>query len=270
MKNNLKILHLSDPHIGYRNCGRRFRSIARNIINREKADEIVIVLTGDLVESAFSNRQLDEAVEIINTLKKEGFKVLVAPGNHDYGNGWVNTRSIGQKFMGAFGLKFPRIDVIGDALFVGLDSNVEEIHWYDRFFADGEIGDEQLNKLDEIINRKDFQGFKKIIYFHHHPIDLLPFHKLKDHLKLKRIIAGKVDIVLYGHNHAARDHSGWWGIKIMLDGGSSTGKRMLFKKVKHRIINLSDFSISKRNFIADNCRQDATGKRTKNTFLSIP
>jgi 3',5'-cyclic AMP phosphodiesterase CpdA len=244
-----KILHLSDPHIGYRKCGERFRKIVNNIIHRENPEETIIVITGDLVEDAFREKNISEAEEVVDLLKKNGFRVLITPGNHDYGNGWVNKVSIADKFMDRFKIEFPKVDLIGDNLFIGLDSNVEELHWYDRFFADGEIGKEQFDFLEEIINRKEYADKKKIVYLHHHPIDLIIFHRLKDYKKLKEVLQGKVDVVLYGHNHTGKNHSGEWGIKVMLDGGSSTGKRMLGRRVKHRIVDLADFSIQENNYL---------------------
>jgi 3',5'-cyclic AMP phosphodiesterase CpdA len=249
MASDLRLIHLSDPHIGYRQCAKRFRSVVSNIVAREKAEGTIIIITGDLVEDIFHNDNLEDALEVVGILKKAGFKVLICPGNHDCGNGWVNTRGAAEKFMQAFDLSFPRVDIIEDTAFIGLDSNVEELHWYDRFFADGEIGKEQLQKLDEIINRPEFQDKTKVVYLHHHPIDMIPFHKLKDHKEFGSIIRNKVDVVLYGHNHAGKNHSGTWGIKIMLDGGSSTGKRMLWRKAKHRMISLSDFSICENNYL---------------------
>ena len=249
VNNQFRVLHLSDPHIGYRNCGKRFRKIVNNIILREKPQETIIIITGDLVEDAFHEKNISEAKAIVDLLKGNGFRVLITPGNHDYGNGWVNKLSIADKFMDRFGIKFPKVDLIGDNLFIGIDSNVEEIHWYDRFFADGEIGKKQLDFLDDIINRKENADKRKIVYLHHHPIDLVPFHQLKDHKEFGNVVRNKVDMVLYGHNHAGKDHSGTWGIKIMLDGGSSTGKRMLGRRVKHRIIDLADFSVQENNYL---------------------
>lgn len=252
MGNNLKILHLSDPHVGYKKCGQRFRTIAWNVISREKPDEIIIVITGDLVENAFQQEQLDEALGVLNIFKKAGFEVLVCPGNHDYGNGWINDENISKKFNKLFlssNSDFPIVRIIDNMVFICLDSNMGELHWYDRFFADGEIGDIQLEKLSNIVDREDFKDKIKIVYLHHHPIDLVPFHKLKDHQKLREIIQNKVDLVLYGHNHVGKNHSGKWGIKIMLDGGSSTGKRSFGRKIRHRIINLNDFSIQEKNYL---------------------
>jgi len=249
MPSSLRVIHLSDPHVGYRRCGRKFRTVAENIVRSVPAENIVIVITGDLVEDSFREENIREARATVDLLKQAGFRVLICPGNHDYGNGWVNTRGASDRFMRAFDISFPQVDVIGEAVFIGLDSNVEEIHWYDRFFADGEIGKIQLRELYETIRRPEFRDKKKVVYLHHHPIDLVPFHKLKDHKEFGNIVRDQVDAVLYGHNHAAKDHSGTWGINVMLDGGSSTGKRMLWRRVNHRMIDLNDFSICENNYL---------------------
>lgn len=252
MNKQIQIIHLSDLHIGYRNCENKVQAIIKNIIKQEEAANTIIIITGDIVENAFHDKEINAAHKLINQLKEAGFTLLICPGNHDYGNGLINKKEIADKFNQTFIAKptqFPLVNIIENVLFVGLDSNAEELHWYDRFFADGELGDIQLKKLEEIINDKKHKNNTKIVYLHHHPDSNLPFHKLKDNKKLKKIIENKIDILLFGHNHIGNSYNGRWGIKIMLDGGSSTGKRKIFNPIIHRTINLSDFSIKEKNYL---------------------
>jgi predicted phosphodiesterase len=67
----------------------------------------------------------------------------------------------------------------------------------------------------------------KVVYLHHHPFHPLPFHELKDSESLGRIIKGKVDVLLFGHNHAGDNFNGGrgWLIPRCYDGGSSTRKK---------------------------------------------
>ena len=65
-----KIIHLSDLHIGYNDLGDRFDCIASNIIfGKQPADQYVIVITGDIVESAFARSGFDEAEAHIERLR---------------------------------------------------------------------------------------------------------------------------------------------------------------------------------------------------------
>ncbi|MFH1541622.1 MAG: hypothetical protein ABIE84_00835 [bacterium] len=75
---------------------------------------------------------------------------------------------------------------------------------------------------------------------------------------MKEIIEGKIDILLFGHLHFGRSYNGTWGIKVVLDGGSSTGKRaanILGLRIKHRVINLADFTVIEKNYLSGYVQQ---------------
>ncbi|MFC1482649.1 metallophosphoesterase family protein [Candidatus Margulisiibacteriota bacterium] len=253
MKKKLTIIHLSDLHIGYMNCEHKFATIVHNIIQRESPKKTVIVITGDIVEYGSREQHVRTAVSFLHTLKKAGFKVLLCPGNHDYGSGFINNRNVARQFKEIFLSSysgFPLVDVIGDYVFIGIDSNAGELHWYDRFFADGEIGGTQLEKLRQLLHDPKYEHKMKIVYLHHHPTELFPFHQLKDTDLFQKIVQGVVDVLLYGHNHFGHNTSGTWGIPVMLDGGSSTGKRMFLRKVFHRMIRLPELTVVKKDYLS--------------------
>ena len=91
-----KIIHLSDIHVGHDDCGEKFRTIIENItLLKQPASNYVILITGDLVENANHPENTDEAVDAIMRLEQNGYKVLMVPGNHDYGTGtWGNNRFV--------------------------------------------------------------------------------------------------------------------------------------------------------------------------------
>ena len=254
MEDKTQIIHLSDLHIGYKICGPRASKIIKNVIKHENPGKSIVVITGDIVEQARQDKDLEVALRLIDELRKHNFRVLLCPGNHDYGTGLMNSRKNAQNFRMLFlpEIKtFPRSDIIKDTVFIGLDSNAEELHWYDRFFADGELGDAQLGRLDKMLGDPGIKDKRKVVYLHHHPLRSLPFHRLKDSKKLKAVIENKIDILLYGHLHFGRSYNKTWGIKIVLDGGSSTGKRaakIFGIRIKHRVIDLTDLSIIEKNY----------------------
>ena len=229
----MKIIHLSDLHIGYENLGRRFLHIANNIIfEKQPAADYVIVVTGDLVDDANDSANYDEARMLLDRLKNAGYAVLVIPGNHDYGTGALgHSRYVGQfkqVFFGDQSVTYPKLDIIGKTAFIGLDSMAEELHWYDRLFAQGELGDDQRTRLESTLKEpKVIACTSRIVYLHHHPFDPLPFHGLKDSDKLGDVLQkhGKIDALLYGHNHVGNKHNGGWGISRCYDAGSSTRKK---------------------------------------------
>ncbi|MFH1347105.1 MAG: metallophosphoesterase [Candidatus Margulisiibacteriota bacterium] len=254
MKN--RIIHLSDLHIGYRSCGAKAEKIVATIIKEEDPAGCVIVITGDLVEQGKRDINLKAAFYLVSKLKNQGFKVLICPGNHDYGTGFVNSRRYAQNFRQMFlpdVKEFPQVEIINGVAFIGLDSNEDELHWYDRFFADGEIGAGQLVKLDKILTDPEIMNKTKVVYLHHHPFPYFPFHNLKDSRKLKKVVENRIDVLLYGHLHFGRSYNNAWGIPVVLDGGSSTGKRaasMLGIHIKHRVIDLADLSFVEKNYLA--------------------
>lgn len=256
MKDKTQIIHLSDLHIGYKTCGPNATKIINNIIKHENPGNSIIIITGDIVEQSRQDKDLEAALKLIGELKKHNFKVLLCPGNHDYGTGSMNRRKFAEKFRKLFlphVKTFPQLDIIKDTVFIGLDSNAEELHWYDRFFADGELGEAQLARLKKILKDPRIKDKTKVVYLHHHPFHYIPLHLLKDSKKLRAIIENKIDILLWGHLHFGQSYNKAWGIKIVLDGGSSTGKRAakIFRiRIKHRVIDLADLSIIEKNYLA--------------------
>jgi 3',5'-cyclic AMP phosphodiesterase CpdA len=240
-----KIIHFSDLHIGYRDLGDRFQCITDNVIfEKEPADEYIIVMTGDLVEKATNLSNYEEMKLYIEKLEATGFTVLVVPGNHDYGTGGLGSKKYVKLFKEAFfgdpKIEYPKLDIIDGIAFIGLDSMAEELHWYDRLFAEGELGAKQLQRLDAMLADGSASACPyRVVYLHHHPFDPLPLHQLKDSDRLGEILQkhGNVDALLYGHNHMGKKRNGKWGIPRCYDAGTTTRKQD--RTGAHRVIDLS-------------------------------
>ncbi|HOP58233.1 MAG TPA: metallophosphoesterase, partial [Bacteroidales bacterium] len=121
-----KIIHLSDLHVGYRDCGKRFHTIVWNIKKlQQPAKDFIIVITGDLADNANINEHREEAASGIEELQRAGFRVLVVPGNHDYGTGTfgnpVFVSIFKNRFFGTVETNYPRLDIFDDMAFIGLD-----------------------------------------------------------------------------------------------------------------------------------------------------
>jgi predicted MPP superfamily phosphohydrolase len=229
-----RIIHLSDIHVGHDDCGIKFRTLIDNItFLKQPAKNYIILITGDIVDNANHSKYIDEAVEAIRSLEERGYRVLVVPGNHDYGTGTIGNR----KFVGLFKEKYyntrkksyPKLDIIDKIAFIGLDSTAEELHWLDRFLSEGELGKGQLSRLKKILKEPELINRKKVVYLHHHPFDFKVGMQLKDSDELRSIIENKVDMLLFGHYHvdpssAGKIYHGMWGIKRCYNAGSSTHK----------------------------------------------
>jgi len=229
-----KIIHLSDLHVGYEDCSAKFRAIVNNItFLKQPAKNYIVVITGDIVNNANHSEYIDEAVEAIEQLKERGYKVLVVPGNHDYGTGVEGDKKFvdlfKERYFKSGEMSYPKLDIIDKIAFMGLDSTAEELHWNDRFFSEGELGDGQLKRLMKMLNKPEVASRKKVVYLHHHPFDFKLGMQLKDHDDLRKIIENKIDMILFGHYHAdsasaGKIFHGVWGITRCYNAGSSTHK----------------------------------------------
>ena len=242
-----KIIHLSDLHVGFRDCGKNFRTIIDNITYlNQPSENFIIVITGDLVDNANRPEQREEAVHGVEELGRRGYRVLVVPGNHDYGTGTKGNARFLRIFKETFykdpDVLYPKLDIIDGMAFIGLDSTEGELHWYDKILAEGELGKEQLERLRKIIADPAIGNLKKIVYLHHHPFDFKPGRQLKDSDSLKKIIENRIDLLLFGHYHRSRtsvgkNHHGTWGTVRCYNAGTSTHKNG--NPGFHRVINLA-------------------------------
>lgn len=250
-----KIIHLSDLHLGSKRVNRAFKKIVENIMKLTPADDYIIVITGDLIDNGLDKNQHEECKKILDTLEAVNFKVLVVPGNHDYGRfGYGVDRELVKIFKRIYyrdeNESYPRVDYSNDGkiAFFGLDSMA------DAFRADGyssgaagKLGTAQLERLDEKLkeSRQVQSCEKRVVYLHHHPFHgKRDTHKLKDAEQLCRVLLKHRDIMdalLFGHNHAGTEWNGWLeGISRCYDAGTSTRKRFTAGGLTpHRVIDLS-------------------------------
>lgn len=241
-----KLIHLSDIHLGHADCGEKFRVITEKIIaTMQPASDYIVLITGDIVDNANRDDFFTEALGYIDNLRDSGFRVLVVPGNHDYGSGVLADKKFvklfKEKFYNDSHISYPRLDIIDNYAFIGLDSTAEELHWLDRILSEGELGRRQRLRLKKMLKLPEVTACKKIVYLHHHPFDFRIGMQLKDRDKLRKIIEGKTDLLLFGHYH--RDHEGngsyihgTWGIPRCYNAGTSTHKNG--EPGYHRVIDL--------------------------------
>lgn len=239
----MKIIHLSDPHIGFENCTERFRIIVENIISRiHPASDHVIVITGDIADDATDPDQYPEAKRLIDKLKDAGFQVLVCPGNHDYGTGtfhFARFRMVfGEVFFRDPHIEFPKLDIIQNTAFIGLDTMHGMMRWWTHWTSQGWITSKQLKQLNKILLSPIVKSCRHVVvYMHHHPFKFRWRFFLRDAYTLKRILKKhKIAALLFGHYHLGLAYPNQCGIPRCYDGGTATSK--LNSPSPHRIIDL--------------------------------
>jgi len=235
----MKIIHLSDIHIGKSNNKKRFSKIINWIIeNKSDHEAEVVILTGDIVDDG-SLGQYREAQSQIKKLRSAGIEVMSAPGNHDYGtNGIVENWDCVERFKKYISgnVDYPNMEIVGGCAFIMLDSMLQEMKDYELWGAQGELGGQQLSELDRILDdiEESHADLKVVVALHHHPFYYNYFLKLRDDDLLKKVIMdesrgdSRIDCLLFGHKHTEKRFSGEsskeskYNIGVIYASGSST------------------------------------------------
>ncbi len=213
------ILHLSDLHVQARADhphNRRLGGLVARIVADYRAVQPIVIITGDLVDDG-ERAQYRELLRLLRPIKDAGLKILAAPGNHDcgpMGNSYLASarveyqRHVVADLMGigvadtasdVMANLYPMVHRIDGITYVGLDSVVGMIGG-GMHFARGAVGAPQLAKLRTIIDY-DHGRQPIVVYLHHHPFDRNFTMALRDSAELMAVLANRVDLLLFGHEH---------------------------------------------------------------------
>lgn len=208
----MNFIHLSDLHIGKSNNREKSALIVDWILNnKEKHQSELVIISGDVVDDG-EDWQFYQAKEQLERLRENGFLVMVCPGNHDYGReGFLESHLSQAHFFSLIsGVKdYLHLQVIKGQAFILLDSMAEEIENIEMWGAQGNLGEEQLQKLDQILEdlAEDPEVENVFVVLHHHPFDFLFYHGLRDQADLKGVISRRINHpprvngLLFGHKH---------------------------------------------------------------------
>lgn len=228
----MKIIHISDLQYKASERKDRIDKFIKKIINHYSETNIkpLIIYTGDLVEDALKREMTAHRTQL-QEFVDAGFEMLICPGNHDQKKNGFNIR-INDANLAIFSdifsdllpqgkhfyseddnnlLSWPLVHQYGSYFFIGLDSN-EGMH--DNHSACGKIKRKQRFALNKSLNdiKKADSNAIITVYLHHEPFKYtistgIPgrwdyqFMKLKKREKLLRILKGRVNVLLFGHNH---------------------------------------------------------------------
>lgn len=276
----MKIIHISDTHIGSGNAVERFERIIDDIHQVTAGGGTwVLVHTGDLIDRAGA-AEADTAIHLLNKLADGSgggaIPLLLTPGNHDYGWSWHIDRDRAAEFratfapyiFGAAPAQFPTLRIIENCAFIGLDSSASEFGIIKGFFAEGDLGAEQRDRLETLLDDPALRGLTKVVYMHHHPFidsysvrpDLGDRHyfakvyqwygrsrlRLKDANSLLQVLRDRIDLLLFGHKHYGLDHcfeAKRYGIGMAFDASSTTAEGMDTTYMRYRVIDTDTGSV---------------------------
>lgn len=275
----MKLIHVSDTHIGRDDNALRFERVVNDLLDNppDTPENCVIVHTGDLIDVASeANRQ---AGRLLLDRLADRYRVLLCPGNHDYGGAVSVDKADARAFQRVFGeyifqggrREFPVLSEVGNHVFIGLDSNAEELGFFERWFAEGHLGGRQLAILNEMLDSPVVAGKQVVVYMHHHPFSFgfnvmpdvgdrnplnyiyfqltRPFLRLKDAYSLCQVLQDRAQALLFGHMHYGQNCGGEgrkYGIKLALDGSSTTCADNDTDRMRYRVIDLADLSHTTR------------------------
>jgi calcineurin-like phosphoesterase family protein len=276
----MKLIHISDTHIGKNDNALRFERVVDELLANppDTKENCLVVHTGDLIDSASdANRK---AARLLLDRLSARYRVLLCPGNHDYGDAMSIENEDAQAFQQAFGdyifqgkpTTFPVLTEVGaDHVFVGLDSNAEELKFWEHWFAEGHLGEKQLSALSQMLDSPAVAGKKVFVYLHHHPFSFgysvmpdvgdknplfhlfsqftRPFLRLKDAYSLCQVLRDRAQGMLFGHMHYGlncSEDSRKYGVRLALDGSSTTCTDNDADRMRYRVIDLADLSQTTR------------------------
>lgn len=214
--------HLSDLHLGTKNIEvteRRLKTLIKTQLSTlESDDEIDFIVTGDVVDSP-SKVNNNEYINFSDFLEsKSGKKPIFVLGNHDVHKAGLAFNHNSKTLANSVG-QYPKIEVNDDikVIFLLFNSNTN------GHLAEGEIGQEQMSEMGNILdNIPDVWKYKLVAILHHHVAHIekpdfyderwykkiLPKDLLENSLRLidadlflEWLKQRNVKLVLHGHKH---------------------------------------------------------------------
>lgn len=235
--------HLSDLHLGAKNIEvteRRLKSLIKTQLSTlESDDKVDFIVTGDAVDSPskVNNNEYIDFSEFLES--KSGKEPIFVLGNHDVNKVGLAFNRNNQTLANAVG-RYPKIEVNNEikVIFLLFNSNTN------GHLAEGEIGQEQMAEMGNILdNVPDVWKYKLVAILHHHVVHIdkpdfyderwykkiLPKDFLENSLRLidadlflEWLKQRNVKLVLHGHKHIPFI-SKYDGMHI-ISCGSSTGQ----------------------------------------------
>lgn len=232
----IELIHVSDLHYhGSKDKNETIDSALDAV--RDSFPSSYLLATGDVTDDGKQD-QYAHALAKFKTFPTG--KVLLCPGNHDYGTTGLfyqedRARQFDLKLTMELGtddtyfrkscpvsttLRGPNGET---AIAIGINGVCKTLDIGD--FACGEVGDEQLQVLDLMLKNPAAKDIPKIVFVHFHPfvrgIFDFPTMRLKDSDRLLAILKGRVKVLAFGHKHEPGLWKNKHGIPYIVAAGST-------------------------------------------------
>jgi 3',5'-cyclic AMP phosphodiesterase CpdA len=224
----VKIIHLSDLHLGETledDENWNFNSIRGELNAKyENKENLLIIITGDIVDSGEDPKQFETAKAQIENFYKDGFTVWSIPGNHDYGRGGFIDSGGFRRFKNEIiddndlhniikdDAKYLQFRQFGGHSFFGLNSLLGDT----GRFTQGNLGSDQIDDLHERLkaDKKQDSERKRIVFLHNHPFHFYKKYQwgkayyyentlveIRESKAFMNAIKGLANVLLFGHHH---------------------------------------------------------------------
>lgn len=274
--------HLSDLHFGNKNIDvteKRLKSLIKaQLSTLEPDDKIDFIVTGDAVNSP-SKVNNNEYIDFSEFLEaKSGKKPIFVLGNHDVNKMGLAFKHNNQTLANIVG-KYPKTEINDEikVIFLQFNSNTN------GHLAEGEIGQEQLSEMGNLLDKiPDLWKYKLIAVLHHHVANIekpnfydkrwfekiLPKDFLENSLRLidadiflEWLKQRNVKIILHGHKHIPfiSKHD---GIHI-ISCGSSTGQ-ITHKDSRKTYLSYNILKFTSKYVVCSQFAEELLGAGAKN------
>lgn len=229
----IRIIHISDLHITQNaDANRGVDSLLTSVYQKHFSDTSGVtrlLLTGDIIDNGRED-ELRQAEQLLGRFKG---KIIVTPGNHDYGiaGTFSSTKDARRRFeelCNALGAPSGFIDRTpvqtelsfesSKLLLIGINSTNENTS--PGGYATGWIEKNQLNMLESILETENLQP--KLVYLHHRPepcggVDGRLGRELLDRKAFLKKVLNRVSVVAFGHDggDASSDATIGSGLKLV-------------------------------------------------------
>ena len=240
----IKIIHISDLHFRKDPADNAaVYAVLSGIMNEYfLSGNNYLLVTGDVTDDGHS-RQYENALGALLPFGKE--RVLVCPGNHDYGPSGIfyseiRARRFDERLARPLGYDEPYLpkvqpvvnvlrDTDGSRLMtIGINAGLETLSLCD--FSCGEVGQRQLAALDAILANPNAKDIPKLVYLHFHPfLHTDATMKLKDADAFLAALNGHVQVLCFGHKHEQKSWPSLHGIDALLAAGRAPDTRKVWE-----------------------------------------